>query len=230
MGTGTVIVGAGVVGLGLGWKLAQNGEAVTILERGLAGQEASRAAAGMLSPANEAHFQQDSNLELARESMRMYPRFVEELESCSGCEVDYRVEGTLAVALDADEASQMKTLYEYQLEKDLPVSWIGGDEAREMEPQLSSYVIAAVSCPMDHQVDNRKLVEALKVAFLKAGGGLHEQTEVTEVRCGHGRYQGVVAGGRGWPGGRLVVAAGSWSGLLPGIPDTVRPPVHPVKG
>lgn len=230
MSEGTVIVGAGVVGLGLGWKLVQRGEPVTILERGLAGQEASWAAAGMLCPANEAHYQQDDNLELARESMRMYPQFVEELEQVSRCEVDYRVEGTLAVALDADEAAAMKALYEYQLEKGLPVSWISGDEAREMEPQLSGYVTAAVSCPMDHQVDNRKLVDALKAAFLKAGGNLHEQTEVTEVRCEDGHYQGVVAGGREWPGGRLVVAAGSWSGLLPGLPEAVRPPVHPVKG
>ena len=230
MGEGTIIIGAGVVGLGVAWKLAQRGEAVTILERGRAGQEASRAAAGMLSPANEAHYQQDSNLELARESMRMYPAFVKELEMYSGCDVDYRKEGTLAVALDADEAAGMKDLYEFQLEKGLPVRWLSGDEAREMEPQLSSFIVAAVSCPMDHQIDNRKLVEALKAAFLKAGGTLHEQTEVTAVRCGAGGYEGVLAGEREWKGGRLVLAAGSWSGLMPGVPEAARPPVHPVKG
>ena len=53
MGEGTLIIGAGVIGLGIGWKLAQQGEPVTILERGVAGREASWAAAGMLAPANE---------------------------------------------------------------------------------------------------------------------------------------------------------------------------------
>ena len=230
MEKGTLIIGAGVVGLGVGWKLAQRGEPVTILERGLAGREASWAAAGMLAPANEAHYQQDSNLELARESMRLYPEFVAELEGCSGIEVDYRTEGTLAVSLDADDAAVMKELYEYQLEKGLPVRWLSGDEVREMEPQLSNFVSAGVSCPMDHQIDNRKLMEALKQAFLKAGGTLCEHTEVTHIRCGNGRYLGVMAGEREWPGGRLVLAAGSWSGLLSGLPEQVRPPVRPVKG
>ena len=68
-----MIIGAGVVGLGIGWKLAQQGEPVTILERGEAGREASWAAAGMLSPATEAHYQEDANLQFGRESMRLYP-------------------------------------------------------------------------------------------------------------------------------------------------------------
>ncbi|MCZ6473673.1 MAG: glycine oxidase ThiO [SAR324 cluster bacterium] len=230
MGAGTLIIGAGVVGLGIGWKLAQAGEQVIILERGLAGREASWAAAGMLCPANEAHYQQDSNLELAQECMRLYPEFVQELEACSGMNVDYRTEGTLTVALNADDAAAVKVFFEYQLEKGLPVRWLSGDEAREMEPQLSNFVSAGISCPMDHQIDNRKMMEALKRAFLKAGGELHEQTEVTHVRCDGGKYRGVMAGEREWLSERLVLAAGSWSGLVSGIPEHVRPPVRPVKG
>ena len=52
----TLIIGGGIVGLGIGWKLAQRGESVTILERGAAGREASWAAAGLLAPATEVHF------------------------------------------------------------------------------------------------------------------------------------------------------------------------------
>ena len=225
MKEGTLIIGAGVVGLGIGWKLAQCGERVTILERGQAGHEASWAAAGMLAPANEAHFQQAANLVLARESMRLYPDFVAELEACSGTKVDYRTEGTLALALNADDAAQLKHHYEFQLEHELPVRWLSGDEAREMEPQLSNYVCAAVFSPVDHQIDNRLLVEALKVAYLKAGGVLHEYTEVTEFLCGPGGFQGARAGGRTWETARALLAAGSWSGMIAGIPEAARP--HP---
>jgi glycine oxidase len=230
MAEGTLIIGAGVVGLGVGWKLAQQGEPVTILERGLAGQAASRAAAGMLAPANEAHFQQDANMEFGRASMRLYPEFVAELEEYSGVGVDYRTEGTLAVALDSDDTARMQVLYNYQLEKGFPVKWLTGDEARETEPQLSNYVCAGVSCAMDHQIDNRKLMEALKAAFLKAGGTLHENTEVTRFEGGNGATPAVIAAGKEWRAERLLLAAGSWSGLIPGLPDQARPPVRPVKG
>ncbi|MEE8396482.1 MAG: glycine oxidase ThiO [bacterium] len=230
MKDGTLIVGGGVVGLGVGWKLAQRGEPVTLLERGQAGHEASWAAAGMLSPATEAHFQEDENLEFGRESMRLYPDFVAELEAFSGTGVDYRTEGALAVALDADDSAVLRNLYEFQLEKKLPVRWLSGAEVRELEPGISSFVSAGVVCPMDHQLDNRLLVEALKSAFLKAGGELHEQTEVTDIRIDPGGFQGVSAAGGDWRGKRLVLAAGSWSALIPGLPDRARPPVRPLKG
>ena len=230
MGEGTLIIGGGVVGLGIGWKLAQQGEPVTILERGEAGGEASWAAAGMLSPATEAHYQEDANLQFGRESMRLYPDFVAELEECSGLRVDYRGEGTLAVAMEADDATVLRELFSFQLEKKLPVKWLSGNELREIEPCLSPYVSAGVLCPMDHQVDNRKLVQALKAAFAKAGGTLHENTEVTQVNCESGAHRGVQAGGKEWRSERLLVAAGSWSSLLPGLPEAARPPVRPVKG
>jgi glycine oxidase len=40
----------------------------------------------------------------------------------------------------------------------------------------------------------------------------------------------VRAGEREYTARRLVIAAGAWSGLLPGLPEAVRPPVRPVKG
>jgi len=74
------------------------------------------------------------------------------------------------------------------------------------------------------------LVDALKAAYLKAGGSLLENTEVTRVVIENGVYRGVEAGGRMFNSRKLLIAAGSWSGLLPGLPEAIRPPVRPVKG
>ena len=228
MGEDTVVIGGGVAGLGVGWKLAQRGESVVLLERGETGKEASWAAAGMLAPANEAHFQEDENLFLGRASMALYPEFVEELEAFTGIDVDYRTEGTLSVALDADDTAVLKELFAAQQKYELPVRWLSGDEAREIEPGLANYVCAGIFCPMDHQIDNRKLVEALKVAFQKAGGTLLEHTEVTKIQTEGGLV--VSAGEQTWQAKRIVLAAGAWSGLIPGLPDAARPPVRPLKG
>ena len=230
MDTDTLIIGGGIVGLGIGWKLAQRGQAVTILERGQAGREASWAAAGLLAPATEVHYQEDRNLKLGLESMRLYPEFVAELEAYAGTGVDYRTEGAIAVAATADDAADLQALFEYQLELGLPVRKLSGEEAREMEPALSGYITAGVFCPMDHHIDNRLLVDALKVAYLKAGGTLLENTEVQRVVIDGATYRGVEAGGQMFGSRQLLIAAGSWSGLLPGLPDFIRPPVRPVKG
>jgi glycine oxidase len=230
MSSGTLIIGGGIVGLGIGWKLAQRGEAVTVLERGQAGREASWAAAGLLAPATEVHYQEDRNLALGLEAMRLYPAFVAELEAFTGIGLDYRTEGALAVAGTADEAADLKALFDYQRARGLPVTWLTGEEVREREPALSPYLTAGVFCPMDHHIDNRRLMEALQAAFLKSGGTLLEHTEVTHIRCDGGRYRGVLAGEREFQSRRLLIAAGPWSGLLPGLPEAVRPPVRPVKG
>jgi glycine oxidase len=203
---------------------------VTILERGVAGREASWAAAGLLAPATEVHYQEDRNLRLGLESMRLYPQFVADVEAETGRRVDYRTEGAIAVAANADDAADLQALFEYQLELGLPVRRLSGEEAREREPQLSPYVTSAVFCPMDHHIDNRLLVDALRAAFLKAGGALLEHTEVTRVVIENSGYRRVEAGGQSYASRSLLIAAGSWSGLLPGLPEAIRPPVRPVKG
>ena len=227
---GTLIIGGGAIGLAIGWKLARRGEQVTLLERGRVGQEASSAAAGMLAIANEVHFQEDLNLLLRQESMKIYGAFVEELEAAAGQSVDYRTEGAIAISLHADDTAELRNLYEYQREKRLPVQWLNGEEVRELEPALAGFVVAGVLCPMDHQVDNRKLVVALEAAFVHAGGTLREECEVSEVRLAEEGRSSVIAGGEELSAERIVLAAGAWSGLIPGLKSWLRPLVRPVKG
>jgi glycine oxidase len=229
MSEGTLIVGGGIVGLGIGWRLAQRGEPVTVLERGEAGKEASSASAGLLAPATEVHYQEDTNLALGLESIGMYGEFVSELEGFTGEAVDYQTEGAIAIAMTADEAADLKDLYEYQRARNLPVRWLSGESVRELEPGISSYATAGIQCEMDHQVDPRRLVQAVKAAFVKSGGTLLEHTAVTDLRATGGPVT-VIAGDKEFRGKRVVVAAGAWSGLLPGLPESIRPPVRPVKG
>ena len=48
------IIGAGVIGLGIAWRLAAKGATVEVFDRGTAGSGASHAAAGMLAACCEA--------------------------------------------------------------------------------------------------------------------------------------------------------------------------------
>jgi glycine oxidase len=231
----TIVVGAGICGLGIGWYLARAGHPVTVFERGEAGLGATWAAAGMLAPQVEAEPGEERLLRLLLEARDMWPDFARQLEDASGIDIDYRTEGTLVVARDRDEAERLRWQYDFQRGLGLDLAWLSGPEAREREPHLARTVTAAVFSPLDHQVDNRKLARALRAAFLRAGGELRERAEVLEILTDGGRVGGVRFArprlGPAWMAADTVVlAAGAWSRDIAGLPDRLRPPVRPVKG
>lgn len=225
-----IIVGGGVIGLGIGWQLAKAGCTVSIYERNQAGRAASWAAAGMLAPHAEVHFEERELLNMGVQSCRMYPEWVAELETDSRMNVGYRAEGTLIVGVDRDDARELEHLYESQKLLNLKVEWITGREAREMEPLLSPKITAAIWSKDDHQVDNRAMVEALIKAYRNADGILHEDTSVDKIEIVDGKAKGIWVKDNLEEADVIVLAAGCWSSDINGLPKAVQPPVRPVKG
>ena len=225
-----IIVGGGIIGLGIGWQLAKVGCTVSIYERDQAGRAASWAAAGMLAPHAEVHFEERALLKLGVQSCRMYPEWVAELEADSQMSVGYRAEGTLIVGVDRDDARELEHLYESQRLLNLKVEWLTGADAREMEPLLSPKITAAVWSKDDHQVDNRAMVEALIEAYQKANGTLHENTPVDKIEIVAGKARGIWIKDNLESADIIVLAAGCWSSDIDGLPKAVQPPVRPVKG
>jgi glycine oxidase len=224
------IVGGGICGLSIGWHLARAGRSVTIFERGEAGHGATWAAAGMLAAQIEAEPGEDALLPLMVESRDLWPEFARELEAAAGMAVDLRREGTLAVALDRDEAAQLAFTFDFHRSLGLEMEWLEGRRARALEPHLSPHVTAAVLSPHDHQVDNRKVAVALKRAFLAAGGTLRENSQVAEILVSGRHVVGVRVGEQEFSSPTVVLAAGAWSRGIAGLPEDSRPPVRPVKG
>src|SRR3954462_10136533 len=188
----TVVVGAGVIGLGIAWRLAQAGCAVTVYDKGQAGRGASWAAAGMLAAAVETEPSGEPLLPLALESQRLWPDFAGELEAASGVSVEYRGEGTMVVALNRDDTATLRHSYEFQKGLGLDLHWLPASQAREREPHLKPGIAAAVWSPRDHQVENRLLGPPLAEASRKAGVGLTENGPRGETIAASGRASGVV--------------------------------------
>lgn len=225
-----VIIGGGICGLGIGWRLAEKGADVTIIERDAAGQAATWAAAGMLAPQAEAEHGEEALLPLALESRAMWAAFAQDLTAASGIDVDYRTEGTMVVSLDRDDREYLESRYDYFRTLGLDVEWLSGYAARQREPHLARAVSGAVYSAMDHQVDNRLVATALRAAYLAAGGILRENLAVDEVLVSDNRVTGVRAGDEEIAADSVVLAAGAWSRNMAGIPDEARPPVRPLKG
>ena len=108
------VVGAGVIGLSIAWRLAQRGLSVAVFERAGAGAGASLAATGMLAAAAEHEPGDPELLALALESQRLWPAFGRALEAQSGLDIDFRESGTLVVALGRDEVERLRFRHELQ--------------------------------------------------------------------------------------------------------------------
>jgi glycine oxidase len=219
-----------VIGLGIAWRLAQTGCAVTVYDRGEAGHGASWAAAGMLAAAVETEPGEEPLLPLALESQRLWPDFARELEAASGVSIEYRDEGTMVLALNRDDAAQLRHSYEFQKGLGLDLEWLTGAQAREREPHLKPGIAAAVWSPRDHQVENRLLGRALAIAARRAGVELVEHCPVREIAITAGRASGAVTERGADSADVVVLAAGAWSREVGGIPPAHLPPVRPIKG
>ncbi len=224
------IVGAGIVGLGIAWRLAARAE-VAVFDRGPAGRGASHAAVGMLAACCEAEPGEEALLALCRESQARWPAFAEELGQASGIDVELRREGTLVLALTADDQAEAAHRLDFQKKLGLPLEWLSSAETRAREPHLAGKIAGAVFSPEDHQVDNRKVVAALRVAAERAGVRIHERQAVKEISIRNGCADGLVLEDAAHIAADLVVlAAGAWSRGIAGLPPDRRPPVRPVKG
>jgi glycine oxidase len=225
------IIGAGVIGLGIAWRLAARGVSVAVFDKGVSGAGASHAAAGMLAACAEAEPGEEALVTLGRVSQARWPAFAAELKQASGVDVGLRPEGTLVVALTSDDQARLSHQLTFQQKLGLPLQWISAAETRRREPHLAGKLAGAVFSPEDTQVDNRKLAAALRIAAEAAGARIREHQEVKTISSDAGHVDGIVlADGTKVGADVVVLAAGAWSRSIDGLAPELRPPVRPIKG
>lgn len=226
-----VIVGGGVIGLSVARALARGGlSRVTLIERAQLGAESSSAAAGMLAAQAEAD-RADAFLELATASRDLYPAFAESLREETGIDIELERTGTLYLALTEEDEAEIEHRYRWQERAGLAVERLSADEARRLEPCISTRVRAALRFPLDAQVENRRLVAALAAAAERYQVRLLTGTRVESVMIERGEVMGVETT-RGIVHSRTVVlAGGAWTSLIPSS-DTRLPTlrIEPVRG
>jgi glycine oxidase len=226
-----VVVGAGIIGLSIGWRASRRGLRTLVLEASQPARGATHAAAGMLAPISEATFGEERVLALNLAAARGYPDFVAELETATGGVSGYRPSGTLTVALDRDHAEFLRRLHQFQVSHDLDADWLTAAECRALEPGLAPSVVGGIRSAIDHQVSPRALARLLADALKRAGGELRTGTSVAAVAVESDAATGVtLESGEAIAAEQVVVAAGWRSGEISGIPDDARVPVRPVKG
>jgi len=225
-----LIIGGGVIGLSIGRELHKQGvRRITLLEKGGCGQEASWAAAGMLSPQVEAD-EPGAFFDLCCASRDLYPSFAEELLDETGIDIELDKTGTLYLAFNDDAVSEINKRLEWQRTAGLAVEVMCPDAIKLIEPSISQDVRSALYFQNDWQVENRKLTLALRRYAELNGIEFHENTKVEKLIVESGRVLGAQTVKGIVTADVTVAATGAWTSLIQ-LGDVHMPfKVEPIRG
>ncbi|NRA36637.1 MAG: glycine oxidase ThiO [Planctomycetes bacterium] len=201
------IVGGGIIGLSLAWRLINKGFQVTVYDANAESREASWAAAGMLAPHNEAS---DMNplWELCCASYSRWPQFLSEL-GVDDQSVDYRSHGSLIPLLKGDCAQGIEKKFKWLENAGIPVERWTQDRVLSEEPELTHSVQEAVFVP-GGQVNPRIVCRILRERCAERGVSLLYRQVVQKIS--QGRLH--MAHGQVCDFDHVVVAAGAWTPQL----------------
>ena len=224
-----IVMGGGIIGCSVAWRLAAEGIVTTVLERGRVGQEASWAAAGMIAPQAEAEGP-GPFFDFCMKARDTFDGIVDRLVREGGVDPEYDRAGILYVALDADERVQLERRARWQRSVGAPLEELSGAEARRVEPMLSPEAVYAIHMPTNRRTDNRKLTQAYAAAARKAGAEFVEGARVEALATRGERAVGVLMDdGSTLEADVVVNAAGAWAGEIRGL-EADRVKLHPVRG
>lgn len=208
-----IIVGGGVIGLSLAYRLLTAGQAVTVVDRGEIGRGASWAAAGYMEPA----LAESESSRIEWQSLREWPRFVREIEECSGLDVDFQTRGQLRVAYSETE-QKLRADHEARAAAGWQIEALSAKQVQALEPLLSDEITWASYLPQVSWVDGRKLCQALADCIAKLGGKVIENTKVVRLILDQGGVTGVQSDTGTLFADAVVVAAGYQTDLVDGLP------------
>jgi glycine oxidase len=224
------ILGGGVIGLSIAFELRRRGHAVTVLEQGRCGGQASGAAAGMLAPYSENGEQADPFFLLCLQSLRLFADWQRAVKEASGEDFEYSESGSLYVIYHEADVLAMRSRKMWQDSYGARSELLDAGALRRLEPRIAPEAIGALHYPGEAHVYSPGYVKALETACRKTGVDIREGLGPVAVeRWQDGIEVRAEATGETFRSDRLIVANGAWAGLLAST-FGVEIPVYPIRG
>jgi len=209
-----VIVGAGIMGSAIARELARAGHAVRVLEKSIPGAEASSVAAGILAPHVE-HAAGPLHA-LGCASRDAYEPLAEALREETAIDVGFVRSGVLKLGSDTGEVATGAR-----------AELLDAKSLRAIEPAT---ITSAVHLPDEAQVDPPRVLRAFVRSAERAGARFTSGAAVRGLARRGDRVIGVETDQGVVHGDHVVLAAGAWTSLVPGLPRALASAVRPVRG
>ena len=213
----TMVVGGGIMGCTVAFRLASAGQKVVLIERDGLCMQASGVNAGTLS----IQIKRAALVPYAMRSWELWRTTREWL----GVDVGFHQAGGITLAFTDEEAEMLTQRMAARKENGAPIEMVGPNRARELEPGLSDKAILASWCPMDAYASSYQLGDALRTALRSAGVTVREFSPVDAIEREDTGY--VARAGEDSLGAkRVVVTGGVWIEKLLARDFGVRIPVN----
>ncbi|MBC8280701.1 MAG: FAD-binding oxidoreductase [Chloroflexi bacterium] len=208
---GTVaVIGGGVVGCFVAYRLASEGVSVTLVEQGGPGSGATGNSAGNIQPASG-----DDNtykIALGAESLALWrkqlPR-IKELGKIDYLEQDVRY---LYAATNLQEEQTSRQILSDLKAAGLRSEWVDGPTAQEIEPRLSDSITGGTLHQDCIQMDPKLFMAAMANAAESQGVTILRQNQATGLNLTGGRASGVaLQDGNTLECSSIVLATGAWT-------------------
>lgn len=220
------VIGGGIVGTSVARELSQCGAAVTLLERGSCGCEASGLSAGTIWNAGVPTCVTEANA-----SYLLRAGSAEMLRKLGNC--DFNESGALDLAATPAEAAYLRIVFEDCQRQGLRVEWVNGPEQLcALEPALAGgSALCGVHTPLSGSVQPALATRAMAAAAAAAGCTVVEDAECVSIEWHEEEGCHVIAtsSGESFRATHVIVAAGAWAAPLMARIG-VHLPVEPVKG
>ncbi|MGI8475186.1 MAG: NAD(P)/FAD-dependent oxidoreductase [Thermomicrobiales bacterium] len=231
-----VVVGGGVVGTSIAYRLALAGRRPLLLEkRGLASGASGRNG-GMTGVGSAMYSEVDRAVyAVTTANLALMRRLEEEL----GADFELRLPGTVTVAQTEEHAAHLQAGIVAQREAGLDVRWLDRVEAQALMPALSDAIVGAEFTPGAGHLWPFSLVHAFAAAARRHGAQIRTWTTVERLLRAGDRVVGVVVDGEAIEADEVVLATNAYTPtLLPELPSgaivpargqiLVTPPVPPI--
>jgi glycine oxidase len=221
-----LIIGAGIIGCAAAEALASRGAQVDVVDARGIGEGATQASAGMLVPHSEGRH--DPWLaSLGARSLALHASLADRLEIAGKSPWFVRA-GSLELALNEEEAAELRAGAADLAAKGVESAFIPGAEARALERHIAADCLGALHVPSHAYARASDLTAALWDASSRRGARFIRGAVQRIEPSSNGGIR-VILPERELRAPAVVLAAGSWAGGLE-IANVPRLPVRPIRG
>jgi len=220
-----VIIGGGIIGSSIAYRLASEGSSVTVIERDSIGNHASGFALGLLNPTNET-----GNIEtLNHLSFAMHKEMLGAIQEESGVDAQVLTMPHVELALDESEIPYLKSEVD-RINKfsGFKSTWLEPNEVRKMDSRITDDSFGGTLVEDVIMLDSYNLTLAMAQASESRGVEV-VLGEATGIVYEKDRAVGVKVGDDVINCEAVVLALGPWSGTASLWAD-INIPIVPQKG